>query len=241
MQNNQQQRSVNAEPDRKSRGNYLRDSLMLFLAVFCGFLAEDFREQKNEEKATLEYIKALSEDLSRDSLQLAQISEHHASILSKLDELQTEITRLSPVADSRPVYRLLSYASGFPDFVPNDGTFEQMKHIGALRNVKEKDIIDGLLAYHSNVGRLRINEAITNQALIEMDKLTEHFDLVRLQSADSLGIIPLPDGSPRIRNILYSYVLNWELYMVGLQANRNHIAEFGIKLQKVIREHYPNL
>ena len=74
-----------------------------------------------------------------------------------------------------------------------------------------------------------------------MDKLTEHFDLVRLQSADSLGIIPLPDGSPRIRNILYSYVLNWELYMVGLQANRNHIAESGIKLQKVIREHYPNL
>ena len=41
--------------------------LMLFLAVFCGFLAENFREHQVEHQREKQYIKSFIEDLKSDT------------------------------------------------------------------------------------------------------------------------------------------------------------------------------
>src|SRR4029078_9084396 len=48
---------------RKKFTHYLWDFLMLFLAVFCGFLAENFREHKVEQIRAHEYAESLVLDL----------------------------------------------------------------------------------------------------------------------------------------------------------------------------------
>ena len=51
---------VHAHDLHKAHGHgwkhYLFEFLMLFLAVFCGFLAENFREHKVEEERGIQYI-----------------------------------------------------------------------------------------------------------------------------------------------------------------------------------------
>ena len=52
---------------RKKWTHYFWEFLMLFLAVFCGFLAENQREHMIEHKREKVYMTSLVEDLQKDS------------------------------------------------------------------------------------------------------------------------------------------------------------------------------
>ena len=53
---------------RKKWTHYFWEFLMLFLAVFCGFLAENQREHYIEGKREKKYIQNLLHDLARDTV-----------------------------------------------------------------------------------------------------------------------------------------------------------------------------
>src|SRR5215510_7831554 len=55
---------------RKKFTHYLWEFLMLFLAVFCGFLAENFREQFMDHRREIQYMKSMLADLDSDTTQL---------------------------------------------------------------------------------------------------------------------------------------------------------------------------
>src|SRR5215470_13366713 len=57
----------------KNFWHYFYEFLMLFLAVFCGFLAENFREHMVENNREKEYIRSYVEDLKQDTAELKQI------------------------------------------------------------------------------------------------------------------------------------------------------------------------
>ena len=52
---------------RKKWIHYFWEFLMLFLAVFCGFLAENIREHKIEQHRAKEFSRSLVEDLQNDT------------------------------------------------------------------------------------------------------------------------------------------------------------------------------
>ena len=55
---------------RKKWTHYFWEFLMLFLAVFCGFLAEYQLEHKIEKDRAKQYISSLYEDLKADTVRL---------------------------------------------------------------------------------------------------------------------------------------------------------------------------
>ena len=59
---------------RKKWTHYLWEFLMLFLAVFCGFLAENFREHQVEHRREKKYIISLIKDVELDIISLQQSS-----------------------------------------------------------------------------------------------------------------------------------------------------------------------
>jgi len=60
-----------AEPHHKKNWkSYFWEFLMLFLAVFCGFLAEYQLEHKIEKDRELQFIKSLTTDLQDDIISL---------------------------------------------------------------------------------------------------------------------------------------------------------------------------
>ena len=55
---------------RKKWTHYFWEFLMLFLAVFCGFMAENQREHMIEHRREKEYMRSLIEDLQTDTFNL---------------------------------------------------------------------------------------------------------------------------------------------------------------------------
>ena len=56
---------------KKKWTEYLWEFLMLFLAVFCGFLAENLREHKVEREREKQYMESLLIDLKKDTALLS--------------------------------------------------------------------------------------------------------------------------------------------------------------------------
>jgi hypothetical protein len=114
---------------RKKWTHYLWEFLMLFLAVFCGFLAENQREHLVEHQREKQFIRSLFNDIKADTTNLARIihartaKEHALDSLSYLmnSDSSKDFTKeiyfyAAPIARTLP-YRL----------VPNDGTMQQLK------------------------------------------------------------------------------------------------------------------
>ena len=68
---------------KKKWGEYFLESLMIFLAVFLGFVAENFREHQVEHQREKQYARQLLDDLRADSLFFAKRIVKMNSMLTK--------------------------------------------------------------------------------------------------------------------------------------------------------------
>ena len=67
--------------------HYLWEFIMLFLAVFCGFLAENQREHYIEHQREKQYMRSLLEDLQTDTATINRVHGRALAQLSFLDSL----------------------------------------------------------------------------------------------------------------------------------------------------------
>jgi hypothetical protein len=82
---------VHAQELHKAPGNglkhYLFEFLMLFLAVFCGFLAENFREHIVEQKRTKLYAQQFYDELKLDTASLDRFIIYSGAVYKKYDTI----------------------------------------------------------------------------------------------------------------------------------------------------------
>src|SRR5688572_24275218 len=88
-----------AHSQRKRWSHYFWEFLMLFLAVFAGFLAENQREHFIEHRREKEYMKSLLEDLQLDSVTMNRIYLLGVHQIVKLDSL-IELLDNTPIRDT---------------------------------------------------------------------------------------------------------------------------------------------
>ena len=70
--------------ERKKWTHYFWEFLMLFLAVFCGFLAENFREHQIEKNRAQQYIRSFYEDLKNDTARLNNLIDFNDEKITAL-------------------------------------------------------------------------------------------------------------------------------------------------------------
>ena len=76
-----------AHTSRKKWTHYFWEFLMLFLAVFCGFLAEYQLEHKIEKDREKQYIRSLTDDLGEDTLILSENIKDCEGHMKRIDTL----------------------------------------------------------------------------------------------------------------------------------------------------------
>ncbi len=77
----------------KSWKSYFLDFAMVFLAVFLGFWAENFRSQIQEEKKVEKIKQAIVRDMKKDLLQLDDYvaqANYNLSMIDRMDSLILE-------------------------------------------------------------------------------------------------------------------------------------------------------
>jgi hypothetical protein len=132
---------------RKKWKHYLWEFLMLFLAVFCGFLAEYQLEHKIERDRANDFAKTLYAEIKRDTASLHEIRYRTATAFHSMDTLVAIL--------SEPEYEkrsgLLYYHCGLGMynffFTANEATLQQMKSSGAIRYFKNKELVTAITEY----------------------------------------------------------------------------------------------
>src|SRR5512138_694917 len=107
--------------------HYLWEFLMLFFAVFCGFLAENEREHMVEHQREKEYVRSFVEDLKQDTAQLKKILISFEEKLCFRDSLLDELGNPNIFRSSSRAYYLFEKSRHFPDFIYTDRTIQQLK------------------------------------------------------------------------------------------------------------------
>ena len=144
---------------KKSWKSYFWEFLMLFLAVFCGFLAEYKLEQTIERHREKEFILSMIEDAATDTanihLAIAQNKERikHADSLAmatlNYKGTQTENSRIYSTARKTVYYPELVY--------PTDRTLFQLKNSGGMRLIQNKRSVESIIDY-DNSGKNVVNQ-----------------------------------------------------------------------------------
>jgi hypothetical protein len=99
--------------------------MMLFLAVFCGFMAEWQLEHAIEHQREKEYMQSMVEDIKDDVAQTEQIIQRLTTSTENIDSLLMELSSEAIYKNSNRAYELWSKTRGFPDFINNDRTINE--------------------------------------------------------------------------------------------------------------------
>jgi len=175
---------------------------MLFLAVFCGFLAEYQLEHKIERDREKEYIHTLISDLQEDTAALTNfISAYHQKGV-ELDSLIFLLNSPGIKNNGAALYYYGRKATRLNFFFCADRTIQQMKNSGAFRLVRNRNAADGILRYYSAMNMLNTLHEITNESITEYRRVSHIvFDPVIFQTMvnDSTNnIIIKPAGNPSL-------------------------------------------
>jgi len=132
---------------RKKWTHYFWEFLMLFLAVFAGFLAENQREHYIEHQREKQYMLTMLEDLKSDTTQLSFAMQYWAAINNSIDSVTESLVLPLSFTDFRKAYRHLNNALNFYSFAYNDRTIAQLKNAGGFRLVRKNNVASKIIAY----------------------------------------------------------------------------------------------
>jgi hypothetical protein len=152
---------AHSHTERKKWTHYFWEFLMLFLAVFCGFLAENQREHYIEHQREMQFINSFINDLEADTARLEEIITNRTSREERLDSLAVLLNSDSALFFTKDIYFLavtLPRITLF-QFSPSDGTMLQLKNSGGLRLIRKRAATDSIVKYDAVIrSLLRLDE-----------------------------------------------------------------------------------
>jgi hypothetical protein len=224
---------------RKKWTHYFWEFLMLFLAVFCGFLAENQREHMVEHQREKKLMQSLASDLAADTLRLNNILQQRLSRTKMLDSFVVLINQPDAARHGRFLYYYNSLATrGWSfRFTPVDGTMQQLKNAGNLRLIQKPVVNDSIISYDvasralswGNQDEEEIMDTYRNVAEVIFD------GRVLMAMRDEFNNLSMPDYDPSLRLTEESvFRLNYRIHM--LVAFNKTLRRDGMLLRQKARD-----
>ena len=138
-----------AHTARKKWTHYFWEFLMLFLAVFAGFLAENEREHIVERQREKKFASRLLSDLQQDSMFFEtriKLLEKRQQAHEQFLKIMTDPAGATDSAVNRGFVRILLLTETNNDFTT--ATYNQMKTSGSLRYLGNDDLTTALQKYY---------------------------------------------------------------------------------------------
>ena len=171
--------------ERKKWHHYFWEFLMLFLAVFAGFIAENWREHFLDHKKEKQYIRSMIADLKEDSSRYSATIIAVEKKVSGLDSLLEALNK--PTLIATPLYYYMrKYVSGYNWVETSQRTITQLKNAGGMRLIHYQDASDSINDYDLSLNWIRIQEAtIANYFDIARQMSWEIFDQYSISSLNT--------------------------------------------------------
>jgi hypothetical protein len=154
---------------RKKWTHYFWEFLMLFLAVFCGFLAENFREHQIENRRERQFIHSMVDDVKLDTTALKGILIRRFRRKEMFDSLSL---LLNSSQKDKYVSRLYFFARQMQRLSPviftyNDRTIQQLKNGGNMRLIRKSNVADAVVLYDAAVREIYTTQERENEYMLQ--------------------------------------------------------------------------
>ena len=236
---------------RKKWTHYLWEFLMLFLAVFCGFLAENQREHMVEHQREKKYAQTLLEDLINDTLGLKMNIPFWERMVTRIDTIRSEIEKEPSARNTLVLYRNAALLINNATFIYHDRTVGQLKNAGNFR-LLPKDIADSLIEYDANIisGIKDLEERYTiiyfqNREVLQGQLFNTKFYQYRnepekLAAASKLepGIIEIRKGNEEVLFQYYNCLFSLRNQTLVRIRNLNSLLRRSTNLIEMIKNKY---
>ena len=125
---------------------------MLFLAVFCGFLAEYQLEHTIENQREKVYVRSMIEDLKNDTANFSIVINNYLQNESHLEIVLNDFEE-GRKNDPGNWAREFVYTArmGFSDFFYTDRTLQQLKNSGSMRLIRNEKASSGIVRYDAGI------------------------------------------------------------------------------------------
>lgn len=136
---------------KKTWKSYFWEFFMLFLAVFCGFLAELQLEHYIEHQREKKYVFRIYNDLKKDTAFYKSHANYQMGIYGLLDSAVTLLDNGTYKNSPDLFYDILLRARSTRYLEYYSTAFDQMKTSGNLRLIRKENILDSLLDYYYGI------------------------------------------------------------------------------------------
>ena len=160
------------QTQRRKWRHYFWEFLMLFLAVFCGFLAENKREHIVEGKRAKEYCISLLNDLKVDTSELNGAVRDGKNIIASIDTIISIASNLNGKLEVPGTFYAHSRrATTFWAVDWSRSTLLQLIQSGNLRYIRNKNLVNNINEYY------RQQDIITERNQIERELIAKSVEL----------------------------------------------------------------
>ncbi|HEU5168271.1 MAG TPA: hypothetical protein VFU29_22150 [Chitinophagaceae bacterium] len=193
--------------------HYFWEFLMLFLAVFCGFLAEYQLEHKIEKNREKQFMLSMIDDLKADTNAIAALNRQRIVRLQMYDSLSKAIKEKTFSEKGADFYYWGRNISRRVFFFSADGTMQQLKNSGGLRLISDRNIADKIIAYdvlYRSIGiQQQLEDVELNEYRIIARKIFDAaiFYEMKRSSTRMVGnnpnlnsILEKPPGNPQLKD-----------------------------------------
>jgi len=184
--------------ERKRLKHYLFEFFMLFLAVFCGFLAENFREHQVEKVKERQYIRSLIEDVKLDISSLKLSSAVRKRYINYYDSL-VYLLKQNDKNTLNDIYYYARFLGRMDEFKYHDRTIQQLKSSGGLRLIRKQIAADSITVYDNEVVKEVLNQQ-ERENKVRLDIYSNIGDIFNAfvwdDMTDSLAAITRYNGNP---------------------------------------------
>lgn len=175
--------------EKKKWKEYVFQFFMLFLAVFCGFLAEYQLEHKIEKDREKQFVVSLVYDLRDDIVSLDRQIQTQKSLIGMLDSLFSMTSDPALIKENGDaIYYLGRLAPRLETFASNNKTFDQLKNSGGFRLIHSQETANMIMAYYNRLPLLKQLEDNYSIEFTEYKKIAVRiFDPVVFRKNESVN------------------------------------------------------
>ena len=235
---------------RKKWTHYFWEFLMLFLAVFCGFLAEYKLEHMIENQREHKFMQSFVGDLERDTAFLNasfSLKEQRVLAIDSIFDFFEKNTNAAEVPAN--VHNHIRRALWDRHLRRNSGTIDQLKNSGGLRLIRKKNVVDSIADYDIQWARLEFwREAYTaNQrhGSEMVDKMLDATILLPIYKSDKSGSTTnLFKDAPSVKlNTVYlneylNFLFRQKFSTIQDERNYRNVEQSAQRLITLIKKEY---
>jgi|GWRWMinimDraft_12_1066020.scaffolds.fasta_scaffold07229_2 hypothetical protein len=246
------------EHGKKNWRSYFWEFLMLFLAVFCGFLAEYQLEHYIEKQRAAEFAVSLHRDVAADTAFLNETIEQSKNCSIYIDSLIVLLANPAQLKEkTAEAYKYSVYAFAGPFYPPNESTLKQLLNSGALRYFKDNELVDTIKWYSNLVSEYQSFSTGSYETLldfrkiqlkfIDIDKITEYIQKAgmfnrggsfKTNNVEIFKDCPFLTYDPKLLKEYSNWCALRKFYLRNSLRRNKELVTVSISLLKLIKKNY---